>query len=272
MTILCIDGMNFAHRARGGWSMGPAPVVFNFMRNFRSLVQQFSPSRVYFVLEGKPQQRIDALPEYKANRVIEPGSEKESEMKKFFEQVGVVVDIMSRRFPVSVVRHPRYECDDVIYNLVRNSSKTAEWVIASNDSDFTQLLNEFDNVKLYNPMLKKFVEKPDYHYVAWKSLRGDASDNIPGIVSDGVATKMVNDPDLLREFFANSDNMVQFNKNFGLIKFIEWVEGEAEQMTCSSPERGWEDVKQLFDGYGFKSLTKDGSWDKFVGTFDKLWG
>lgn len=272
MTILCIDGMNFAHRARGGWTMGPAPVVFNFMRNLRSLVDQFKPTRVYFVLEGKPQQRRDILPEYKANRTVEVGTAKDAEMKRFFEQVNVIVDVLSRRFPISVIRHPHYECDDVVYNLISSSSRTAEWVVASNDSDFTQLLNDFPNVKLYNPMTKKFVETPDYHYVGWKSLRGDASDNIPGIVTDSVAHRLIGDPELLQEFFENSDNLDQFNRNMSLIKFIGWTPDEAELMTCSTPAKDWEEVRALLDGYGFKSITKDEAWHKFTGTFESLWG
>jgi hypothetical protein len=43
-------------------------------------------------------------------------------------------------------------------------------------------------------------------------------------------------------------------------------------MTSTSPEKGWDDVKAVFEGYGFKSLTKEGSWEKFTGSFNTLWG
>ena len=85
--IVVVDGMNFMHRARSGWAQGPSPVVFNFFRNFRALVELLGPTRLYFVLEGRPQQRIDALPEYKANRNVEEGSTQQQERVEFFKQV-----------------------------------------------------------------------------------------------------------------------------------------------------------------------------------------
>ena len=69
--ILVIDFMNLCHRARSGFQMGPAPVVFNFFRQFKALVDEFKPNRVYVVLEGRPVQRYELLPEYKATRKVE---------------------------------------------------------------------------------------------------------------------------------------------------------------------------------------------------------
>jgi 5'-3' exonuclease len=271
--ILCIDGMNFLHRARSGWQLGSAPVIFNFMRNFRAQVELHKPTRVYFVLEGHPQQRKDILPEYKANRVVEPGTPEHDELVKFFEQVHVIVDHLSQHFPVSVVRHPHYECDDTIYNLIKRSSSAVPWVVASNDSDFTQLLNEFPNVSLYNPMKKEFVEVPDYDYVTWKALRGDPSDNIPGIITDGAADRIVNDPEALSDLLL-CDSVIgdTFSRNYELIKFITWSDDEALEMSCSHPTKDWEPLRKLFEQHDFKSLLKDKTWDKFVATFEPLWG
>lgn len=273
-NILVVDGMNFLHRARSGWQLGQAPVVFNFFRNLRALVEKFEPSRVYFVLEGHPQQRKDVLPEYKANRIVEEGTPKHEELKKFFAQVDVIVDAMTKCFPVSVVRHARYECDDTIYNLIKRSSTAVPWTVASSDTDFIQLLNEFEHVKLYNPMKKEFVECPAYDYVHWKALRGDGSDNIPGIpgIGDKRAEQYLENSDELEKLFSNPDNARIFERNVGLIKFIEWSDEDAAEMTSSSPSRDWGSVRQLFERYEFTSLLKDASWTKFVNTFDHLFG
>ena len=274
MTILCIDGMNFLHRARAGWGMGGAPVIFNFMRNFRSLVEKFSPNRVYFVLEGRSRKRRQLLPEYKANRVVEQGTQKHEEMNRFFEQATEVTSLLSTCFPISVIRHPEYECDDTIYNLIKRSTSAIEWTVVSNDSDFTQLLNEFQHVKLYNPMLKSYVETPDYDYVTWKSLRGDGSDNIPGIpgVGDKTALQTVLDPDLLETLLSDPDKGKIFTRNYELIKFMEWTDEDAAEMICSSPQKNWEKVHQVFQGHGFNSLLKESAWKKFVDTFNPLFG
>lgn len=266
--------MNFMHRARAGWGMGSAPLMFNFMRNFRSLVEKFNPNRIYFVLEGRSRQRKDILPEYKANRVVEAGTAKHDELSKFFEQATEVIGLLSSTFPVSVIKHPEYECDDTIYNIIKNSSTANEWVVVSNDSDFIQLLNEFQHVKLYNPSMKSFVETPDYDYVVWKSLRGDGSDNIKGIpgVGDKTALSAMYDPDLLTEILAKPENADIFERNHDLIKFITWSEDDAKKMISNMPTKNWDLVKQTFAKHEFNSLLKEGTWQKFISTFDHLFG
>lgn len=266
--------MNQCHRARSGFKLGPAPVVFNFFRQFKALVDEFKPSRVYVVLEGRPVKRHEALAEYKANRVISEDDPRRSELLKFFAQKDSIVELLVKYFPVSVVRHPTSECDDTIANLVRRSSTAVPWVIASSDTDFIQLLQERDNLKLYNPVRKAYVEAPDYPYVTWKALRGDASDNVPGIpgVGDKTAEKLASDPDLLSEFLSKPEVAPLFERNYGLINFMEWSDEEREMMTSSAPTKDWDTVKTVFENYGFGSIVKDESWSKFTQTFDALWG
>jgi DNA polymerase-1 len=255
--------------------MGPAPVVFNFFRQFKSLIDEFKPSRVYVVLEGHPVKRYELLSEYKATRKIDESDPKYEELQKFFKQKNEIVDLLSKRFPVSVVRHSTSECDDTIYNLINRSSTAIPWTVVSNDTDFIQLIQEFSHVKVWNPIKKQFLEAPDaYDYVTWKSLRGDGSDNIPGIpgVGDKTAAELAENPDKLQEFLSDSSNASQFERNYNLISFRKWSEEERMEMTSSSPEKNWDDVKDFFSGYGFNSIVKEDSWKKFVDSFDPMWG
>lgn len=283
--ILAIDGMNFLHRARAGFNAGDYYVVFNAFRNLRALVEMHSPTRVYFVTEGHPKWRYDLMSEYKANRVIEQapdGSavdpkqvEKLQRERDFYRQAGLVVQLLSQHFPVSIIRHPDHECDDTIYNLIRRATTAVPWTVCSNDSDFTQLLGQFPHVRLYNPMTKEFVDDPvDFQYVTWKALRGDGSDNIPGIpgIGNKRADEIASDPDLLREFLSDQEHARIFQRNYRLIEFKTWSDDEAAQMTSSSPERNWSAVEKAFTQWEFKSLLKDKTWDKFRNTFDPLWG
>lgn len=274
MTILAIDFMNQAHRARSGFQMGPAPVVFNFFRQFKALVDQFKPTRIYVALEGKPVHRYEAMGEYKANRKVDPDDPKAKELEKFFKQKDVIVDLLQKHFPVSVVRHATSECDDTLANLIRRSSSAVDWVLVSSDTDFIQLLQEHDNLRIYNPVQKKFVEAPDYPYVTWKALRGDPTDNIPGVpgIGDKTADKLASDPDLLKEFITRPEVEPIFTRNFELIRFKEWSDEERDQMTSSSPAKDWQVVKDVFAGYGFNSMVKDEAWQKFTSSFDNLWG
>jgi 5'-3' exonuclease len=275
--VLVIDGYNFIHRARGGFALGDNPIVFNFFRNLRALIEQHCPTRVYFCLEGRPAARYELLSEYKANRKIvgDPGdprvAKQIAERLEISRQKDVIVRLLTEHFPMSVMHHPEYECDDVIYNLIRRSTSAVPWTVISNDSDFIQLLNEFENVKLYNPMTKSFVEDPGHDYVTWKALRGDSSDNIPRLISDSEATRLVNDVDALKSFFSDETNAKLFSRNYRLIKLPEWTDDDAMKMTCSQPTRDWDAVKDEFNAMKFASITKEGAWTKFTSTFDTLW-
>lgn len=279
--MLVIDGQNFMHRAKAGFQFGAYSIVFNFFRNLRALIDQHKPTKVFFVLEGKPVARLEQFPEYKSQRKLDEYSldpvvlEKIVARNDFFRQVDLILDLMKKTFPISIVKHPNFECDDTIYNLIKHSSisSSAEWIVVSNDSDFIQLLNEFENVKLYNPMKKEFVSKPDYCYVAWKSLRGDGSDNIKGLpkIGDKTAIELLSDPDKLCKLFINDELAKQFSDNYKLIKFHDWTFEEQKLMiTTENITRKWHIVETQFTNWEFKSLLKEPTWTKFVDTFDTL--
>lgn len=275
MSILCLDFMNQCHRARSGFQMGPAPVVFNFFRQFKALVDEFKPNRVYVVLEGRPVQRYELLPEYKATRKVEESDPKYAELQRFFRQKDQIVELLSTRFPVSVVRHPTSECDDTIYNLIKMSSTAVPWTVVSNDTDFIQLIQQYSHVKVWNPIKKEFLRAPEgYDYITWKALRGDGSDNIPGIpgVGDKTAGELASDPEKLAEFLSDASHAAQFTRNYDLISFQRWTDEDMTKMTSTSPSKNWDFIKNIFSGHGFNSIVKEESWKKFVDSFDHLWG
>ena len=274
--ILIIDGQNFMHRARSGFQLGDHNIVFNLFRNLRALVEQFQPTRVYFTLEGHPRKRLQLLPEYKANREVdastEAGAKKQKVLEDFFRQARLIVQLLEGRFPVSVVRQPDHEADDLIHNIVKNSARCIDIVVASSDSDFTQLLQAFDNVRVYNPIAKSFVSAPEgYDYVFWKALRGDGTDNVPKIpgVTDDKAEELLGDPDALRELFKEHGSA--FNRNVDLIRFMDFDEQELLAVECSAPVRDWDAVRSVFLAYSFQSILKEPYWSRFQATFDRLW-
>ena len=266
MNVLFLDAYNLIYRARSGFAMGDYPVVYNFFRQLRPLVEKFNPDKVYFVLEGNPKfrkQLTEGL--YKGNRT--------SAGDDFHRQKAAIINIVSELFPFETVRHPDLECDDAIATLAIFHSKKGDRVnIVSSDSDFIQLLNiENVDISLYNPVKKKFIEKPDYDYVTWKALRGDNTDNISGIpgIGDKTAEKLVKNPDKLSKLFENAEKRKIFERNVNLIRLVDFSDNMTE-LERKLGSGDFEMVYSAFEDLEFDSFLKEKTWNKFVQTFGRL--
>ena len=279
--VLVIDGYNFIHRSRAGQMTGDYVLIYQFFRSLRALVQKMKPTRIYFVVEGVPVKRLAQFPEYKGNRdkaIIDEVTGDaifDPELDSFLRQKDILIRMLAAYFPVTLMRHKMHECDDVIANLIARSSASVPWTVVSNDTDFIQLLCSHDHVKVYDPMRGgRYQVKPPCDYVKLKSLTGDGSDNIPGLKGVGpkTAEKMLLDADLMQSKCLNDPEKVAlYERNQTLIRFHDWTEDEFGELESSTGQRNWDAVKALFDSWSFGSITADGPWKKFVGTFDSLW-
>ena len=260
--ILFLDGYNLIHRARSGFKSGDYPIIFNFFRGIRPLIEKFSPNKVYFVLEGRPKFRQElSKGQYKSNR--------KSQDDSFYRQKAAIINLISECLPFTILKHPDLECDDVIATMSAIHSKQGDEVtIVSSDSDFIQLLNYFKSVKLYNPVKKKFIEKPPYDYVTWKALRGDATDNIKGIpgIGDKTADKIMASESLLIETLSDPTKKAIFEKNVNLIRLVDFSNDLSmlESKTCT---RNFDSLKKAFENMHFDSMLKEKTWNKYVNTF-----
>lgn len=268
MKILLLDAMNLIHRARCGFAKGEHAIVYSFFRTLKPIILKFKPDIAYFVLEGKPKHRKDLLSEYKSNRKSQPSS--------FWRQQKEIVEILSM-MPIKVIRHPDYECDDVIANLAKlyGEDNSNDVCIVSTDTDFIQVWDTLNpnNVSLYNPVKKKFVDNPDYSYLDWKALRGDPSDNISGVpgIGDKTATKIMYDISLREKTLENVNKKEIFERNKSLIKF-HWFTTLSNNLSnegclMNPQDINFDMVKHRFELYGFKSMTVDKYWNGFEETF-----
>ena len=265
MKILLLDAYNLIYRAKSGFMKGDYPVVYNFLRGLRPLVEKFSPDKVYFVLEGKPEFRINLNDAYKANRSTSD--------RHFHEQKAQIISIVKECFPFTTALHPKLECDDTIATLVKtHCSEGDECTIISSDSDFYQLLNIFENCAIYNPIKKKMIEKPDFDYVTWKALKGDLTDNIGGIpgCGDKTALKLVKNPELMTEYLSKDPIRQQiFERNVNLIRLVDFSD-TLEEATFHEGVADWEQLFDLLEDMGFESMLKEKTWNKYVQTFGGL--
>jgi DNA polymerase I len=262
--VLLLDGYNLIYRGLSGFTRGEYYVIYNFFRGLRPLVEKYNPDIVYFVLEGDPKHR-KTLSEgnYKSNR--------KSKGENFHLQKASIIQAVKEFLPFITIRHPDFECDDVIATMVmKHAAAGDECYIISSDSDFIQLHN-ICNVTLYNPIKKIEIDKPDYDYVTWKALRGDPTDNIPGIpkVGDKTATKLVNNPALLKEFLSDKTKRETFDKNVNLIRLVDLRNSEDEMEVTESKldEQGLQDY---FGRLEFDSMIKEKTWKKYIHTFKEI--
>jgi len=250
------------HRARFGFGKGDHAIKFNFFRSLKSEICRHAPEKVYIVNEGRPVHRLEINKDYKGQRkpITDPG---------FHRQKYEIFDLC-QYLPITLMRHVNYECDDVIGFICKNASSEDEVTIISSDSDFIQLLNQ-DNVKLWNPVKKKFIEPWPVDYVTWKSLKGDATDNVPGIkgIGDKRAFSLAADVSILEEMFQKDpEKKKTFDTAFKQILLAD-IDKDSD---------GWEiknftfDEKIIFQAFtqcGFKAIIGK-SWDGWRQTMEEL--
>ncbi|MGI6230920.1 MAG: DNA polymerase I [Tractidigestivibacter sp.] len=196
-TIAVIDGNSLMHRAYHA-IMQPmtAPdgrstnALFGFFNMFIKMVETFHPNGIICAFDkGKPQVRIDMLPQYKAQRPPMDDA--------LHEQFPMVKDLL-RTLDVPVCELEGWEGDDILGTLARRGeSEGYEMLLFTGDRDMYQLAT--DHVKIVST--KKGVSEvsimtPEsvddlYHGVTpdlvpdFYGLKGDSSDNIPGVPGIG---------------------------------------------------------------------------------------
>lgn len=162
-----------------------------FLRKIYSILSTYK--NIIFACEGEGslKWRRSVFPDYKMNRAKRDDDTEYQLLKTLFPKIEKLLTL----FRCKVLSIPGAEGDDVIYTLTKKFSESGDNVLViSSDGDFSQLLNTFNNVQVYTPMFKKYME-PKPNILMEKAIIGDASDGIPGIERIGKKTleKMIED-------------------------------------------------------------------------------
>lgn len=200
MLTLIIDGNNLAHRAKHVFSLSNAgknvSVTYGFLHTLQAYIIKFKPDSVVVCWDGGvPSFRTTAVPSYKANR--EHGDE--VEYADFLRQVQELCDYAFPMMGIVSVRKTGAEADDLMYHASR--MLTSNNIIITSDKDLLQAIN--DNTNVYNPARDTLYDRETFekefgilhkHFVYWKAMIGDGSDNIPGMrgIGEKTATKLLN--------------------------------------------------------------------------------
>jgi hypothetical protein len=147
------------------------------IRNFRN-----EYGEVVLCCDNRKYWRKDYFPFYKASR--KKNREKSDlDWHLIFDMLAKFKLELKENFPYKVIDVEGAEADDIIGTLAPIYSASEKVLILSSDGDFLQLQN-YKNVKQYNPAQKKYVvsENPIME-LKEKIIRGDKGDGIPNIYS-----------------------------------------------------------------------------------------
>ena len=194
----------------------PTGGVFGFATMALEVIKRLKPDYVA-VAWDKPKtnirKRLELYPAYKAGRKPAPPD--------FHDQVILLHDLLEA-FGWPLYQLDDYEADDIMGTLaVQAAKKDIETMLITSDLDMLQLVDPhihvyalkkgLSNIELFSP--KSFEAKYGIaatQFLDLKALKGDSSDNIPGVPGIGEKTAI----ELLKEF-KTLDNVYE---NLALIK------------------------------------------------------
>lgn len=139
---------------------------------------------VVLCCDNKTYWRKEYFPFYKANRK-KNRDKSDLDWNLIFSILSKIKEELKMYFPYKVIDVDGAEADDIIGTLTPRHCTSEKVLIISSDGDFLQL-QQYGNVKQYNPTQKKFiVSKDPLGELKLKVIGGDAGDGIPNIMSPG---------------------------------------------------------------------------------------
>ena len=188
----------------------PVNAVRGLMDFISRLVGEYDPTHLACCWDDdwRPQWRVDLVPSYKAHRVERavpgPRPDVEEVPDPLQTQVPIILAVLAA-YGIPVVGHPEMEADDVIGTLATGAGMPVD--IVTGDRDLFQLVDDDAAVRvLYVARGVSRHERVDNAWVRAKygvdarqyadlaTLRGDASDGLPGVagVGDKTAATLLN--------------------------------------------------------------------------------
>ncbi len=217
-TVAVIDGNSLMHRAYHAVPPAmtapdgtPTNAAFGFFSMLLKFIETERPDALVCAFDkGRPQFRIDALEQYKAQR-----PPMDQELKVQFP----VVENLLAAMNVPVVALPGWEGDDILGTVAARNEKVGyKTLLVTGDKDAYQLASELTrivttkrgitDVVVYGPaeVEERYGVKPS-QFTDFLGLKGDKADNIPGVpgIGDKKAASMLQAYGNLEGIYANLD-------------------------------------------------------------------
>jgi 5'-3' exonuclease len=152
-------------------------IIRNHVKNFKE-----EYGEVVLCCDNRKYWRKEFFPFYKANRK-KNRDKSDLDWHLIFDMLSKFKQELKDNFPYKVLDVEGAEADDIIGTLAPRQSAHEKVLILSSDGDFLQLQN-YKNVKQYNPSQKKYVvSKEPILELKEKIIKGDKGDGIPNVLS-----------------------------------------------------------------------------------------
>ena len=283
--LMLLDGNSLAYRAFFALPTDMATAsgqvtnaVFGFTSMLVNLLKDHQPDSIAVAFDlPAPTFRHAMVPDYKAGRSEAPDILR--------QQMGLVRQVVEA-LKIPIIELETFEADDIIATLATQArDRDDDVIIVTGDRDTYQLVEDPHVKVLYNKRgvsdyafydEQGIVDRTGVHptkYPIYAALRGDPSDNLPGVpgVGEKTAAKLVNEYGDLDGIFANLDKLTpKLRENLAAAEQTVRLNAQATPLLrdvpvdCDIDELkmgGWdvEEVRNLFNFLEFRTL-----WDRLL--------
>src|SRR5581483_7395540 len=280
MKLMLVDGNSLTYRAFFALptditlaSGQVTNAVYGFTSMLLNLVRDHRPDGIGVAFDRpEPTFRHEAVEAYKANRSEAPDILR--------QQIGLVRQVVET-LRIPIIEAPGYEADDIIATLATKARDSGDEVlIVTGDRDAYQLVEDPLIQVLYNKRgvsdyalydeagIEERTGVPPKLYVQYAALRGDPSDNLPGVPGvgektaaklimtyggiDGIYEHLDEQAPKLRASLAEHEEQVRQNAQVMMLLRDVPLEVEPAGLRLEPFDR--EEVRKLWDFLEFRSL------------------
>jgi len=217
-TIAMIDGNAIVHRAFHALPplinsrKEPIGALYGFLRVIFKIIREYGPTHLFVAFDAPgPTFRHQVFSDYKATRVKAPESlyQQIPYIKKALEALGI-----------TILAKQGFEADDLIGTLSKLIDKPINKLIITGDTDLLQLANAETKIILMqqgigqyqifgpNEIEEKYGLEPK-QLIELKGLKGDATDNLPGVkgIGDKTGKELIQKFKTLEGVYQNLDKI-----------------------------------------------------------------
>jgi DNA polymerase I len=246
--------------------------VYGFTSMLIKLLAEEKPDLIAVAFDkGRPTVRLEQYADYKAGRAEAPD--------EFRQQLGLIREVLET-LRIPIVEVEGHEADDAIATLAcRAAEEGMEAVIVTADRDFFQLVRPGIQVMFNRRGISDIVTYdvkavtdrfglPPEKYLDYVALKGDTSDNIPGIpgVGEKTASRLVQDFGSVEALLDRTDQVKgklrqtiedagqDLIRNKGLARLVCDLELDVSPEDCVMGEWDQDAVRRLFNSLEFRTL------------------